>query len=205
MRAGTPQTRCTAMTTLPTSMLPRRPFGACSSKQNSALQRGAAPSSAAVASRPGRGRCLAAAAASDSALPPLPVEPGQPVVKVCGVTNAEDAEAAAAAGAGQARGRAICFACSPAVGSRARHPPSIDPGSACVCPPCRGPPDWHDPVAPREALRRRRRGGRHRSGGAAARRRAGGRVCRRGCCHDCAVRLGGLPRAGGFFHTQTES
>ncbi|KAL4452784.1 hypothetical protein ABPG75_008446 [Micractinium tetrahymenae] len=55
---------------------------------------------AAVASPPRQRRCLAAAAAAgDPAAASLPVQPGQPVVKICGVTNSEDAEAAAAAGA----------------------------------------------------------------------------------------------------------
>lgn len=98
MLATTPQTRCTAMNTLPPSLLPRRPFGACSSKQEIALELSCRSTRAAVSAR----RCCLlrlAAAGAGTSLPPLPVQPGQPVVKVCGVTNAEDAEAAAAAGA----------------------------------------------------------------------------------------------------------
>ncbi|KAL4420937.1 hypothetical protein ABPG77_001420 [Micractinium sp. CCAP 211/92] len=96
---GTAHALCPAMTSLPPSLLSRRPFGTCSSMHRCMVQRVSALSNRAGASRPCRRRCLAAAAAGDSAPPPLPVQPGQPAVKVCGVTNPEDAEAAAAAGA----------------------------------------------------------------------------------------------------------
>lgn len=180
MLATTPQTRCTAMNTLPPSLLPRRPFGACSSKQEIALELSCRSTSAAVSARRCRLLRLAAAGAGTS-LPPLPVQPGQPVVKVCGVTNAEDAEAAAAAGVGQSwRDGAL----KPLLWGLQR--PTAWPSChvafprAFVTPSlhfCRGAPDWHDLVAPCKALCRRHRGNRHCSSSAAARGRAGGRVC----------------------------